>query len=216
MKNKVFLVDDHPVLRDGLAQLINQQEDLTMCGEAGDIQPALQGIEDTRPDIAIVDISLGQNSGIRLIEDLVARYPHLLTLTLSMHDETIYAERCLKAGAKGYIMKQEPSKKVLKALRVILGGDIYVTESLGKSFLRKLFYGTLKDNKSPIDLLSNRELEVFRLIGSGLKTKEIAEQLNLSVKTINTYILHIKQKMDLNNIREVITRAAQWIAKDNS
>jgi DNA-binding NarL/FixJ family response regulator len=213
VKHNVFIIDDHAILRDGITQLINQQDDLSVCGEAGDVSQALEGIKDCQPEIAIVDISLGESSGLHLIEDLTRRYPDLLILTLSMHDEAIYAERCLKAGAKGYIMKHEPSRRVLEALRTVLHGEIYVSEKLGKSILHNKLSGNIGYNKSSVELLSNRELEVFELMGRGLKTKEIAEQFNLSVKTINTYILHIKQKMELNNIREVITSAAQWVTK---
>ncbi|UCE71429.1 MAG: response regulator transcription factor [Nitrospiraceae bacterium] len=214
-KHKVFIVDDHALLRDGLAQLINQDINFQVCGAAGDVQEALHGISDCRPDVAVIDISLGDSSGIRLIENLKHLYPELAILTLSMHDESLYAERCLKAGAMGYIMKQEPSKKVMDALRTVMKKDIYVSKNFGRKYMRMSILEESRSSHDPAECLSNRELEVFEFMGRGFKTLEIAERLNLSVKTINTYILHIKSKMDLKNIREVITRAAQWVAELN-
>jgi DNA-binding NarL/FixJ family response regulator len=214
-KYKVFIVDDHAMLREGLAQLINQDMKFQVCGAAGDVQQALHGISDCRPDVAIIDISLGDSSGLRRIEELKHTYPDLSILALSMHDESIYAERCLKAGAMGYIMKQEPSKKVLHALRTVMSKDIYVSDNFGKKYVRRSIFKQSEGSHNPVECLSNRELEVFELMGKGFKTLEIADQLNLSVKTINTYILHIKSKMDLKNIREVITRAAKWVTVSN-
>lgn len=208
-KNKVFIVDDHPLVRQGLAMVINQQTDLTVCGEAGDVSEALSSIAHCKPDIVIVDISLEHSNGIRLIEELMHRNADLLVLVFSMHDETIYAERCLKAGAKGYIMKQEPPAKVLVALRKILNGDIYVSENLGKKLLHKFIGNRVEIYNSPFESLSNRELEVYQLIGQGLRNREIAEELHLSVKTIETYMEHIKKKMDFKNFHEIIIHAAR-------
>ncbi len=210
LKYKVLIVDDHPIVRQGLTQLINQERSLSVCGDASDIPSALQAVKDSQPDIAVVDISLGQSSGVRLIEDLSRLYPDLLILALSMHDESIYAERCLRAGAKGYIMKKEPPEKVIIALKKILKGEIYVSGDLGEKLLQK--FVTKKDGvySSAIEQLSNRELEVFQLIGQGLKTSKIAEQLNLSVKTIETYVDHIKKKMHFKDSRDLVLHAVQW------
>jgi DNA-binding NarL/FixJ family response regulator len=208
-KHKVFIVDDHPLVRQGLALIINQQTDLTVCGEAGDVSQALSSIADCKPDIAIVDLTLENSSGIRLIEELMHHKAGLSVLVFSMHDESIYAERCLKAGAKGYIMKQEPPAKVLVALRKILNGDIYVSESLGERLLHKIVGNRVEISNSPFESLSNRELEVYQLIGRGLRNREIAEELHLSVKTIETYMEHIKKKMDFKNFHEIIMHAAR-------
>ncbi|RJQ45025.1 MAG: DNA-binding response regulator [Nitrospiraceae bacterium] len=215
-RHKVFLVDDHPIVRQGLAQLINQEPDLVVCGEASDIQSAVQDIQKSSPDIIIVDISLGQESGIRLIEDLLMQEPRLLILVLSMHDESLYAERCLKSGAMGYIMKQEPPEKVIQAIKKVLKGEMYISESLNVKLLQKFTAKKPDIYLSPIERLSNRELEVFQLIGQGLKTRKIAEQLNLSVKTIETYIEHIKRKMDFEDLRNLILHAVQWHMGEHS
>lgn len=210
MKYKVLIVDDHPIVRQGLVQLINQENDLTVCRDASDIPSALQAAKECGPDIAVVDISLGQSSGLNLIEELIRRYPGLSILALSMHDENLYAERCLRAGAKGYIMKKEPPEKVIMAIKNILNGKIYVSDNMGSRLLHKLVSKKSAAPGSDIDVLSNRELEVFRLIGQGLKTGRIAEQLNLSVKTIETYIDHIKKKMHFKDSRDLFLHAVQW------
>lgn len=214
-KYNVFIVDDHPIVCQGLGQLIEQEADLHVCGDAGDIASALESIAVCSPDIAIIDITLGQNSGVRLIEDLSHLYPDILILALSMHDESIYAERCLKAGARGYIMKQEPPELVISALRKILNGEIYTSDNLRMKLINKLVSPKSDIGGSSIEMLSNRELEVFRLIGDGLKTSEIADKLSLSVKTIETYIDHIKKKMKIKDLRGVIKSAAQWLVDQN-
>ena len=215
-KQKVLIVDDHPLVRQGIAQLINQEKDLEVCCEAGDVEQAMKKIPEYSPDIAVVDISLGQSSGIRLIEAISLKYPKLSVLTLSMHDESLYAERCLRAGAKGYIMKSEPPEKVIFALRRILDGEIYVSNKLGARLLHKLVTNDDNVYSSPVERLSNRELEVFQLIGQGLKTRTIAEQLNLSVKTIETYIDHIKKKMNFEDSRSLFLHAVQWSMGEDS
>lgn len=215
MKHKVLIVDDHPIVRQGLVQLINQESELTVCGEASDIVSALQSVKEDNPDIAVIDIALGRDSGVRLIEDLHEQYPDLLMLALSMHDETLYAERCLKAGAKGYIMKKEPPENVVTALKKVLNGEIYVSADLSVKLLQKFVAKKSGLHSSPIDFLSNRELEVFQLIGQGLKTRAIAEQLNLSIKTIETYIEHIKKKMHLKDSRSLFLHAVQWCMNES-
>ena len=211
---KVLIIDDHPIVRQGLAQLINQEPDLSVCGDAGDIPQALNIIENSNPDIVIVDLSLGFTSGIRLIEDLSQNIPGLLILAFSMHDESIYAERCLKAGARGYLMKQESPEKVITALRTILNGNIHISSKLGSRLLHKFVSKSTYSSDSPVDLLSNRELEVFRLVGQGLKTKKIASELNLSAKTIETNIDHIKKKMNFDDTRSMLMHAVQWNMTD--
>ena len=213
-KRKVIIVDDHPIVCQGLAQLINQENDLSVCRDAGDIPEALQAVKDYKPDAVIIDLSLGKSSGLRLIEELSETYPKLSILALSMHDENIYAERCLRAGARGYIMKKESPEKVIIALRKILDREVYVSNDQGVKLLQKLINKT-RTPALPLDVLSNRELEVFQFIGQGLKTREIAEQLHLSIKTIETYIEHIKKKMKFENSRTLFLHAVQWVMGEN-
>jgi DNA-binding NarL/FixJ family response regulator len=210
LKQRVMVVDDHPIVRQGLAQLINQETDIEVCCEAEDMKDALQRFGKCKPDVAIIDIALGQTSGVRLIEQLSQKYHEVPILALSMHDESLYAERCLRAGAKGYIMKKEPPEKVISALRKILDGEIYVSDNLGTKLLHKFIARQPGAYSSPIEQLSNRELEVYEFIGQGLKTREIAERLSLSVKTIETYIDHIKKKMNFRDSRDLFRHAVQW------
>ncbi len=208
-KQRVFIVDDHSILREGLAHLINGEDDLEVCGESEDVSGALQKITDCSPDIAVVDITLEDGSGIRLVEDLKYSIPGLPVLVLSMHDEFIYAERCLKSGAKGYIMKHEPSGKFLSAIRTILDGKIYVSENLGSLVLNKLYSSRTEKPVSPFDTLSNRELELYHLFGQGLKKRAMAERLNLSIKTIENYVENIKKKMNFRDTHEIVIHAVQ-------
>lgn len=208
-KKKVFIVDDHCVLREGLSHLINSEEDLTVCGEIDSISNALPAIESRKPDIVIVDISMGDGSGIRLIENLMYSHPRLPVLVLSMHDESEYAERCLKTGARGYIMKQESSKKLLSAIRKVLNGEIYVSDKLNAKLLHKLVSNKFHGPDSLTKSLSNRELEVYQLIGRGMKKHEIAERLHLSVKTVETYIDHIRIKLQLKGSHDVLIHAVR-------
>jgi DNA-binding NarL/FixJ family response regulator len=210
-KSKVFIVDDHCILREGLSHLINSEEDLMVCGEADNVTDALQAIKDAKPDAVIVDISLGDGSGIRLTENLIYSNPGLLVLVLSMHDESEYAERCLKSGARGYIMKQESSRQLLAALRKVLNGEIYVSEKLNVTLLNKFVNNRFESFDSSTKPLSNRELEVYQLLGQGLKKHKIAERLNLSVKTVETYIEHIKIKLQLKGTHDVLMHAVKSI-----
>lgn len=215
-KHKIFIVDDHPIVRQGLSQLINQENDFSVCGEASDIPSALQAIQAHTPDVVIVDISLGQSSGIRLIEDILFMDPSYRILVLSMHDESLYAERCFKAGARGYIMKQEPPEEVILAIKKLLDGELYLSDQLSNKLLHKFVAKQVDISSSPLESLSNRELEVFQLIGQGLRTRKIAEQLNLSVKTVETYIDHIKKKMNFDNSHMLILHAVQWFMSEQS
>jgi DNA-binding NarL/FixJ family response regulator len=209
-KRTVFVVDDHPLLRQGLALLINQQRDLEVCGEAEEAQAAMQAISQKRPDIMIVDISLNGPDGLDLLKNIRASYPDLPILILSMHDEAIYAERALRARANGYIMKQEATEKVLIAVRRILGGEVYLSDRMANKMLQQYIGGSPAALHSRISMLSDRELEVFCLIGEGRGTREIAEELHLSVKTVETYQAHLKEKLRLHSGRELIQHAIQW------
>jgi len=210
-KHSVLIVDDHPVVRQGLAQLINQEKDLEVRGYAEDAFQAMQAIKDVQPDMIIVDISLKDTSGMDLIKDVKIQYPNLPILILSMHDESLYAERALRAGAKGYIMKHEATERVITAIRRVLAGEIYVSDSMAAKMVSKLATGIAPQNASPIECLSDRELEVFRLIGEGHKTRDVAEKLHLSVKTIETYRAHIKEKLGFKDGNELFRFAVEWV-----
>ncbi len=209
-KRRVFVVDDHPIIRSGLTQLINQEADLEVCGEAEDAQSALQAIKEINPDILIVDISLNGSNGLDLLKAIRATDRKIFILVLSIHDETIYAERALRGGANGYIMKQEATDRVLSALRRILAGDIYVSDKVAHKMVMQ-FVGVngTTPNRSPLEALSDRELEVLRLIGQGCGTREIAEQLHVSVKTVETYQSNLKDKLTLKNSRELVKYAIE-------
>lgn len=210
-KQKVLIVDDHPILRKGLAMLINQEPDLVVIAEADNAQKALEMIEKHKPDMLIVDISLPGIDGIELIKTVKLRYRNLPSLVVSMHDECLFAERALRAGARGYIMKQEALERVLVAIRRILAGEIFVSDKITTNMLEKLVSIDGKATNSAVDLLSNRELTVFRMIGQGIKTSQIAEKLHLSVKTIESYRSHIKEKLKLNDGTDLLKYAIQWV-----
>jgi DNA-binding NarL/FixJ family response regulator len=209
-KIKVFVVDDHPIVRQGLALLINREQDLVVCGEAEDAQSAMQSVNAVRPDIMVVDISLSGPDGLDLLKDVRMRHPDLPVLILSMHDESIYAERALRAGAQGYIMKQEATEKVLVALRRILSHEIYVSERIANRMLQRYIGSPSSERPSSVADLTDRELEVFRLIGEGHSTRQIAEELHISVKTVESYQAHIKEKLSLRTARELVQHAIQW------
>lgn len=207
---RIFIVDDHPIVRQGLALLINREEDLVVCGDAEEANSALQGIENLKPHVVVVDISLNGPDGLDLLKSIRMRDPNLPVLILSMLDELLYAERALRAGASGYIMKQEATEQVLVALRRILGGEIYVSDRMANKMLQRFVGGPAVETRSPITDLTDRELEVFRLIGGGHSTRQIAEDLHISVKTVESYQAHIKEKLSLKNGRELVQRAIQW------
>lgn len=209
-KNKVLLIDDHPLVRVGLAQLINQEPDLTVVGEAGDAQEAMSLIDALKPDILLVDISLSGMDGLELIKHIRSRFPQMPMLMLSMHDENIYAERALRAGARGYIMKQDAPEQVIKGIRAALRGDNFLSENMSSRILKKFLEGGAKGGGSPVECLSDRELEVFRLIGKWRGTRQIAQDLSLSVKTIETHYAHIKKKLNLRSADELTQFAVQW------
>jgi DNA-binding NarL/FixJ family response regulator len=211
MKHKVLIVDDHPIVREGLAQMIRREPDLTVCGEAEDAQSALQMTYALKPDILIVDISLHGPDGLDLLKSVRAKDPTLPVLILSMHDESIYAERSLRAGANGYIMKQEATENVLVALRRILNREVYVSPQIANKMLQRFVSaGAAHAKHSSLDELSDRELEVLRLMGEGHGTRQIADALHLSVKTVESYQAHLKEKLALKNSRELVQYAVQW------
>jgi DNA-binding NarL/FixJ family response regulator len=210
-RKKVVVVDDHPIVRKGLSQLINQTKDLCVCGEAGDAHEALKVVTAHKPDCVIVDLMLGLTSGITLIENIRIRWEDMPVLVLSMYDESLYAERVLRVGAQGYIMKKEASERLIDAIRQVMTGEIFVSDTI-KSKLLQSFTGTPAKKKGPlIDALSNRELEVFQLLGQGHSTRQIADILHLSVKTVETYYAHIKEKMKLKDGRELLMQSIQWV-----
>ncbi len=211
VKTQIVVVDDHPIVRQGLTELLNREDDLIVCGQAEDAHQAMQAIKKLKPDIAIVDISLKETSGMELIKDIKAQYPNLSVLALSMHDEAVYAERVLRAGADGYIMKAEATENIITAIRKVLSGQIYLSDRMAPKMVRKLVGVAPNVGASPIDCLSNRELEVFGLIGRGYATRQIAEKLYLSIKTIETYRAHIKEKLNLADAAELLQYAIQWV-----
>ena len=212
-KAGIFLVDDHPIVRQGLSQLINQESDLMVCGEAENGRAALAAIADSRPDLMIVDISLAGPDGLDLLKEIRLADPALPVLILSMLDESMYADRALRAGANGYIMKQEATEKLLGAVRRILNGELYVSDRMARRMLAQFASHPDAVARSPIDGLTDRELEVFRLIGQGQGTRQIAETLRLSVKTVESYQAHIKDKLSLKNSRELMQHAVRWVDK---
>lgn len=216
MAIRVFIVDDHPLVRQGLAQIISGQEDLEICGEAEDASSAMRGIDTTSPDVVIVDISLQGNNGLELIKNVKAIHESLPILVFSMHDESIYAQRALRAGAKAYVMKKEPSDKIVDAIRKILKGEIYVSSRVADQVLHQIVNGPSNVTASPVDRLTDRELEVVQLIGRGLSTREIAESLHLSVKTIESHRAHVKEKLNLRNATELVQFSVQWVDQQNA
>ena len=213
-KHRILIVDDHPIVRQGIAQLINQEHDLHVCCEAGDADAALEKFRTCQHDVAIVDISLTGVSGIELLQMLRQRNYEIPVLVMSMHDEALYAERALRPGARGYIMKQEATEKILAALRQILKGDIYVSDKMRSRMLQRLIDNRPEENASPVSTLSNRELEILRMIGQGFGTGEIARELKRSVKTIEAHRANIKDKRGLKTAAELVRFAVQWVENE--
>jgi DNA-binding NarL/FixJ family response regulator len=211
---RILIVDDHPIVRQGSAQIINQEKDLEVCGGAADAHEAMQAIRQLNPDLVVVDISLRDTSGIELIKDLKVQYPNLPVLVLSMHWEAIYGKRALRAGAKGYLLKQEATEKLVTAIRCALAGGVYVSSDMAAEMVKKsVDDGSIASN-SPADRLSEREMEVFRMIGQGFSTREMAEKLHVSIKTIETYRAHIKDKLDLPDASELLRAAVRWVNQE--
>ena len=211
---RILLVDDHAVVRFGIAQLINRQPDLVVCGEQEDASRALTAIEQLKPDLVIADIALKDSSGLELMRNIKAQYPRLPVLVVSVHDESMYAEIAFRAGALGYLMKQEALEKIPTAIRRVLSGNIYVSDALGARMLQQQVRGQTDIHESPVKGLSDRELEVFQLIGRWKKTKEIASELHLSVKTIEYYREQIKKKLNLKDAAELTHYATAWVQRE--
>jgi DNA-binding NarL/FixJ family response regulator len=210
-KNRIFIVDDHPIVRKGLTQLINQEPELVVCGEAENAETALELLKKVKPDLAIVDISLRGIDGIELTKLIRARFENIPVLVVSMHDESLFAERALRAGARGYIMKQEAIEKMMEAIHKVLRGELYVSDRVSANIVKRFVDGKAEGVSSPEELLSDREMEVFQLIGQGFGTRQIADQLHVSVKTVETYRANIKEKLNLKNATELMKHAVHWI-----
>jgi len=209
---RIVIVDDHPIVRQGLSDLINREKDLAVCAQAEDASQAVKAIETLGPDMVIVDISLKEGSGLELIRDIKTRFHTVPALVLSMHPESLYAERALRAGAKGYIMKQEPNKEVIGAIRKVLDGALYLSDKMMQKMVYKLVDVEADAGQSLGDRLSDRELEVFSLLGRGNGTRQIADKLHLSVKTIDTYRSHIKEKLNIESAAELQHHAFLWVS----
>ena len=209
-QKKILILEDHPLFRAMLAQLIEKDLGMTVCGQADNIQEAITLIERTRPDAAIVDLTLQGPSGLELIKDLKARHHHLPVLVLSMHEEHLYAERVLRAGAKGYVSKQEEPTEVVEAIREVMNGRTYVSKRVNREILDRLGHADKAVRPSGMDLLSDREVEVFQLVGRGLNSRSISTELHLEPSTVDSYRARIKQKLGIKNAAELYHRAVQW------
>lgn len=211
-KRRIFVVDDHPLVREWLKNLINQQSDLEVCGEAENAADALSGIAATKPELAVIDITLNAASGLELMKDIRIQYPSVAPLVLSMHEEELYAERAMRAGARGYVRKRETSKNILAAIRRVLEGGIYVSQKLSNAMALKFLerHEAVGVAQSRVAQLSDRELEVFELLGQGRSTSEIADQLHLSLKTVQAYCVRAKEKLGVTTASELLREAILW------
>jgi len=210
---RILLVDDHPLVRERLSEIINDEPDLTVCGEAEDRPQAIKIIQATRPDIAIIDLTLKNSDGLELIKDIRSRWPGLRMLVVSMHDESLYAERVIRAGAMGYITKQDATRNILAAIRRILAGNIYVNERIATRIIQRLTVPVATQSLTPGDLLAPRELQVFELTGKGLDTRQVAGRLRLGVKTVETYRRRIREKLQLTDPNQLLQEAIAWVHK---
>jgi DNA-binding NarL/FixJ family response regulator len=213
---RILIVDDHPAVREALAFRIGRQRDLEVCGEAADMGEALRLVAETQPDVAVIDITLRSGNGIDLIKRILHSNDRVRVLVWSMHSEALYAERALRAGALGYIKKDQATAQIVEAIRRVLGGKVYLSEAMAERMLQRAVGGAREEQltRSPVDVLADREFEVFRLIGEGVKTAEIAERLHLSVKTVETYRDRIRQKMDLSDGTRLSHYATQWVLEN--
>jgi len=214
--SRVFIVDDHTMFREGLRQLIERESTMTVCGDAPNATEALAGIRTSQPDVVLVDISLAGASGLDLIKDIKAEFDELPVLVVSMHDESLYAERALRAGAMGYVMKHEPAKTVKAAIQKVLSGDMYLSEKMSNNVINRLLRGQPDQPKSPIEMLSDRELEVFRLLGQGKGVRLIGEELGVTIPTVNSFRNRIKDKLQLKSSTEVMLHAIQWVREESA
>ncbi len=213
-KTRILIVDDHAIVRFGIAQVINRQTDMTVCGEEENASKALDAISALKPDLVIADISLKDSSGLELMRNIKAQYPRLPVLVVSGHDESIYAEIAFRAGALGYLMKEEALEKILTAIRRVLSGAVYVSDAMAARLLQQQIRGQSDINESPVKSLSDREMEVFRLIGQWKKTRDIAAELHLSIKTIEYYREQIKRKLNLKDAAELTQYATSWVQRE--
>ncbi|WP_414663287.1 response regulator [Horticoccus sp. 23ND18S-11] len=210
-RRRILLVDDHPFMRAGLGQLIDRQTDMAVCGEAGNPAEAFAQLEKTKPELVLTDLTMPGRSGLEFVKDLRALDPTLLVLVVSMHDEAVYAERALRAGARGYIMKEAGGENLLAAIRQILRGEMYVSPRMSARILEGLSTARPRGSSSPIEKLTDREFEVFQLIGQGKSTRDIAEQLHLSPKTVDVHRSNIKEKLELRDATALIRHAVRWV-----
>lgn len=208
---RILIVDDHPIFRQGVAQIIQHEPDMIVCAEAETCEQALAALAHEPPDLVILDIMLKGASGLELVKWIKAEYPEVPTFVLSMHDETFYAERALRAGARGYVMKEEASRQVMTAIRKVLAGELYVSPSIGFHIVQKFLDGEECSPRSPVEMLSDRELEVLELIGRGFGTRQIATKLYLSIKTIESHRAHIKNKLGFKTAPEMVRFAVEWV-----
>jgi DNA-binding NarL/FixJ family response regulator len=215
-RKRVFLVDDHPLVREWLGHLINRQTDLTLCGEAGDASEAMREIRRRAPDAVVVDISLGGSSGIELVTEIKLAFPKIAVLVLSMHEDSTYVERALRAGALGYVAKRETTAKIVAAIRQVLRGQYFLSGPLALAITRKYVERPARTGLSPAERLSNRELEVFEMLGRGFETRRVAEELHISMKTVQAYCARIKEKLQLNSATELLREAILWDQRDNA
>jgi DNA-binding NarL/FixJ family response regulator len=209
-RRRVFIVDDHPLVREWLGSLVAREQDLEICGASGDAGEALAAMAKASPDVAVIDLSLNRSSGLNLIKDIRLQYPGVQVLVLSMHEEISYPERAFRAGARGYVLKRESGSCVVAAIRTVLAGQFYASQSLAAELAGRLAGASERSSDSPEDVLSDRELEVFELRGGGIPTKAIAEHLHVSVKTVESYDARIKQKLGLQNAGELLREAVRW------
>ena len=213
-KSRVFIVDDHAMFREGLCQLIENDPALTVCGDAADAQMAIEGIRRSNPDVVLVDITLADSSGLELVKHIRSEQGDLPVLVVSMHDESLYAERALRAGAMGYVMKNEPAKTVMAAIHSVLRGEMYLSRKMSSSVISKFMRGETEQPMSPLEILSDRELEVFRMLGQGKGTRQIAQDLELSIPTIQSFRNRIKEKLHLKTAPELVLHAINWVQSE--
>jgi DNA-binding NarL/FixJ family response regulator len=213
-KKKIYIVDDHPVMRDGLVELISKSPELTVCGESSTAEDALEKIPEAAPDLVLIDLSLPGMSGMDVVTALKAGHPGIKMLVLTMHDEGLYAERAVRAGARGYIMKHQVARDVRTAIQTVLAGDFYLSPKISKDLLEAALSAKPSSGDDPETLLSDREKEVFRHVGKGLGATEIARILGINVKTVETYQARIREKLSLKDSAQVFQRASRWIHRD--
>jgi len=214
-KNTIVIIDDHPIVRQGFEQLLEQEPDLEVLGGAEDAAGALMLIDRVRPDLVLLDLSLKHSNGLELIKDLKNLHPRLMILVVSLHDEEIYAERTIRAGARGFIMKGEATERIIVAVRRVLGGDIYLSDRMQAKVLHRMASGETAMPANPLEGLSDREIEVFELMGDGMKNQAIAAKLHISIKTVETYKSHLKTKLKLKDSTELMQHAVAWNLKNN-